>query len=70
MWIILSPGAGGRLGASGGTLASYISKKYALSRPMESSDLDPREAILRHAKDAAENPMWTSAYLQYVILKI
>ncbi|XP_014663591.1 PREDICTED: WD repeat-containing protein 70-like [Priapulus caudatus] len=58
------PGAGGRLSASGGTMASYISKKYALARPIENKSLDPRQAILRHAEDAAENPQWTRAYLQ------
>ncbi|XP_056592963.1 WD repeat-containing protein 70 [Triplophysa dalaica] len=49
------PGKGGRVAAHGGTLSSFIVKNIALDK---SDDSNPREAILRHAKEAAENPFW------------
>lgn len=51
------PGAGGRLANSGSTYASYIAKNIATRNKLDDS-MDPREAILRHAKEAAENPYW------------
>lgn len=48
-------GKGGRVAAHGGTLSSFIVKNIALDK---SDDSNPREAILRHAKEAAENPFW------------
>lgn len=50
-------GRGGRVAAHGGTLSSYIVKNIALDK---TEDSNPREAILRHAKEAAENPYWVS----------
>uniref|UniRef100_A0A8B9HM48 WD repeat-containing protein 70 n=1 Tax=Astyanax mexicanus TaxID=7994 RepID=A0A8B9HM48_ASTMX len=53
---------GGRVAAHGGTLSSYIVKNIALDK---TDDSNPREAILRHARDAAENPYWVApAYTQ------
>ncbi|XP_078656710.1 WD repeat-containing protein 70-like isoform X1 [Branchiostoma floridae x Branchiostoma belcheri] len=48
-------GAGGRLGATGSTLSSYISRTIA---PNIIDDSNPRESILRHAKEAEENPVY------------
>ena len=56
---ITGPGAGGRLAASGSTYASFIAKNIATRNKLDDS-MDPREALLRHAKDAAENPYWVS----------
>ncbi|ESN99028.1 hypothetical protein HELRODRAFT_66479 [Helobdella robusta] len=56
------PGEGGRVGAHGATLSQYIIKNLVLRKPDE-RDKDPRSAILRHAKEAAEHPFWiTPAY--------
>uniref|UniRef100_A0A8C1ZSU1 WD repeat-containing protein 70 n=1 Tax=Cyprinus carpio TaxID=7962 RepID=A0A8C1ZSU1_CYPCA len=51
------PGRGGRVAAHGGTLSSFIVKNIALDK---TDDSNPREAILRHAKEAAENPYWVA----------
>ena len=52
-------GAGGRLASHGGTLSSFIVKNIALAK-MSSLKEDPREALLKHAKEASENPYWVS----------
>lgn len=57
------PGAGGRLANSGSTYASYIARNIATRNKLDDS-MDPREAILRHAKDAAENPYWVDKAYQ------
>lgn len=58
----IKSGQGGRVAASGSTLSSYVIRNLGLSKRVE-DDQDPREAILRFAKDAAENPYWiTPAY--------
>lgn len=58
----ISQGCGGRLAMSGGTLSSFVIRNLGLSKRVE-DDQDPREAILKYAKDAAENPYWiTPAY--------
>lgn len=55
-------GRGGRVAAHGGTLSSYIVKNIALDK---TDDSNAREAILRHAKEASENPYWVApAYKQ------
>ncbi|KAI2660185.1 WD repeat-containing protein 70 [Labeo rohita] len=54
---VSGPGRGGRVAAHGGTLSSYIVKNIALDK---TDDSNPREAILRHAKEAAENPYWVA----------
>lgn len=48
-------GRGGRVAAHGGTLSSFIVKNIALDK---TDDSNARQAILRHAKEAAENPYW------------
>lgn len=48
---------GGRVASSGGTLSSYVIRNLGLSKRVE-DDQDPREAILKFAKDAEENPYW------------
>lgn len=55
----ISSGQGGRVATSGGTLSSYVIRNLGLSKRVE-DDQDPREAILRYAKEAAENPYWVS----------
>lgn len=55
----LFSGQGGRVASSGGTLSSYVIRNLGLSKRVE-DDQDPREAILKYAKDAAENPYWIS----------
>ncbi|XP_029024081.1 WD repeat-containing protein 70 [Betta splendens] len=59
---VSGPGRGGRVAAHGGTLSSFIVKNIALDK---TDDSNPREAILRHAKEASENPYWIApAYKQ------
>ncbi|XP_027882027.1 WD repeat-containing protein 70 [Xiphophorus couchianus] len=59
---VSGPGRGGRVAAHGGTLSSFIVKNIALDK---TDDSNPREAILRHAKEASENPYWIApAYEQ------
>lgn len=54
----ISPaGRGGRVAAHGGTLSSFIVKNIALDK---TDDSNPREAILRHAKAASEDPYWVA----------
>ncbi|CAD6197658.1 unnamed protein product [Caenorhabditis auriculariae] len=51
--------ANGRVAASGGTLHSYLAKQIGTARNKEFlQDTDVRASILRHAKDAEENPMY------------
>lgn len=58
----ISQGSGGRVASSGGTLSSYVIRNLGLSKRID-DDQDPREAILKYAKEAAENPYWiTPAY--------
>lgn len=53
----ITSGQGGRVASSGGTLSSYVIRNLGLSKRVE-DDQDPREAILKYAKDAEENPYW------------
>lgn len=55
----ITSGQGGRVASSGGTLSSYVIRNLGLSKRIE-DDQDPREAILKFAKDAEENPYWIS----------
>lgn len=48
---------GGRVASSGGTLSSYVIRNLGLSKRVD-DDQDPREAILKYAKEAEENPYW------------
>nr|CAG4650023.1 EOG090X0364 [Sida crystallina] len=52
-------GSGGRVAASGSTLSSFIVRNLGIAQRIE-DDQDPREAILRHASEAAANPYWVS----------
>uniref|UniRef100_A0A8C7E1Q9 WD repeat-containing protein 70 n=1 Tax=Naja naja TaxID=35670 RepID=A0A8C7E1Q9_NAJNA len=54
---VAGPGRGGRVGTHGGTLSSFIVKNIALDK---TDDSNPREAILRHAKEAEESPYWVA----------
>uniref|UniRef100_UPI0037E7F362 WD repeat-containing protein 70 n=1 Tax=Semicossyphus pulcher TaxID=241346 RepID=UPI0037E7F362 len=54
---VSGPGRGGRVAAHGGTLSSFIVKNIALDK---TDDSNPREAILRHAKEASDNPYWVA----------
>uniref|UniRef100_T1GFV3 Gastrulation defective protein 1 n=1 Tax=Megaselia scalaris TaxID=36166 RepID=T1GFV3_MEGSC len=53
----ITSGQGGRVASSGGTLSSYVIRNLGLSKRVD-DDQDPREAILKYAKEAAENPYW------------
>lgn len=53
----ITSGQGGRVASSGGTLSSYVIRNLGLSKRVD-DDQDPREAILKYAKDAEENPFW------------
>ncbi|XP_043288250.1 gastrulation defective protein 1 homolog [Venturia canescens] len=53
----ITSGQGGRVASSGGTLSSYVIRNLGLSKRIE-DDQDPREAILKFAKEAEENPYW------------
>ncbi|KAJ8408628.1 hypothetical protein AAFF_G00252630 [Aldrovandia affinis] len=54
---VSGPGRGGRVATHGGTLSSFIVKNIALDK---TDDSNPRQAILRHAKEASENPYWVA----------
>ncbi|RMX49261.1 hypothetical protein pdam_00013566 [Pocillopora damicornis] len=53
---VTGPGHGGRV-TSGMSLSAYVVKSMALEMK---DDSHPREAILKHAKAAAEDPYWVS----------
>ncbi|KAJ7378457.1 WD repeat-containing protein 70 [Desmophyllum pertusum] len=53
---VTGPGHGGRV-TSGMSLSAYVVKNMALEMK---DDSHPREAILKHAKAAAETPYWVS----------
>ncbi|CAH0546369.1 unnamed protein product [Brassicogethes aeneus] len=58
----ITSGQGGRVASSGGTLSSFVIRNLGLSKRVD-DDQDPREAILKFAKEAEENPYWiTPAY--------
>ncbi|XP_071536300.1 WD repeat-containing protein 70 isoform X2 [Panulirus ornatus] len=55
-------GSGGRVSAGGSTLSSYIIRNMGLRNKVREEG-DPREALLKYAKAAEENPYWvTPAY--------
>uniref|UniRef100_A0A0N7ZD99 Uncharacterized protein n=1 Tax=Scylla olivacea TaxID=85551 RepID=A0A0N7ZD99_SCYOL len=55
-------GSGGRVSAGGSTLSSYIIRNMGMRNKVHEEE-DPREALLKYAKDAEENPYWvTPAY--------
>lgn len=53
----ITSGQGGRVASSGGTLSSYVIRNLGLSKRVD-DDQNPREAILKYAKEAEENPYW------------
>jgi hypothetical protein len=52
-------GAGGRIASHGSTLSSYIVKNIALHKVSDTKE-DPREALLKYAQAASEDPYWIS----------
>ncbi|XP_054162669.1 WD repeat-containing protein 70-like [Oppia nitens] len=56
---VMGPGQGGRIASAGNTFASFIARNLGVKNKIDDS-IDAREAILRHAKEAAENPYWVS----------
>jgi len=55
-------GTGGKVSTGGTTMASYIMRTLGVEAKKREEG-DPREALLKHAKEAAENPYWvTPAY--------
>lgn len=60
---VTGAGAGGRLASAGKTFASFIAKNLGVKAKIGEDNEDPRTALLKHAKEAAENPYWvTPAY--------
>ncbi|XP_014238434.1 gastrulation defective protein 1 homolog [Trichogramma pretiosum] len=58
----ITSGQGGRVASSGATLSSYVIRNLGLSKRVE-DDQNPRDAILKYAKIAEEDPYWiTPAY--------
>eukprot|EP00057_Strongylocentrotus_purpuratus_P026398 XP_011680872.1 PREDICTED: WD repeat-containing protein 70 isoform X4 [Strongylocentrotus purpuratus] len=53
----IKQGQGGRIAAGGSTLSRYVAIQIALTKKVD-PNIDAREAILRHAKDAEEKPLW------------
>jgi hypothetical protein len=51
-------GTGGRVTAGGGTLHSFMAKQISIKN--KDDHIDPRERILRHAKESSDNPYWIS----------
>ena len=49
-------GTGGRVAAGGSTLHSFMAKQISVKN--KDDHIDPRERILRHAKESEENPYW------------
>ena len=49
-------GTGGRVTSGGSTLHSWMAKQISVKN--KDDHIDPRERILRHAKDSADNPYW------------
>ena len=50
-------GAGGRVG-TGSSLGAYVRKIAALEKVEK--EKDPREALLKYAKAASDNPYWVA----------
>lgn len=59
----ITTGQGGRVVSSGGTLSSYVIRNLGLSKRVN-DDKNPREAILKFAKIAQEDPYWISPAYQ------
>ncbi|KAJ9590597.1 hypothetical protein L9F63_016367 [Diploptera punctata] len=58
----IAHGKGGRIAKSGGTLTSHVLHNLGVRIR---DDKNPREAILKFAKESAENPYWVSpAYIK------
>ncbi|CAH2056871.1 unnamed protein product, partial [Iphiclides podalirius] len=55
----ITSGQGGRVAASGSTLSSFVIRNLGLSKRVN-DEQDPREAILKYAKEAEENPFWVA----------
>nr|XP_054764325.1 WD repeat-containing protein 70-like [Lytechinus pictus] len=53
----IKQGQGGRIAAGGSTLSRYVAINIALTKKVD-PNISARDAILRHAKDAEENPLW------------
>lgn len=51
-------GTGGKLAKGGSTLHSWMARQIAVKN--KDDHIDPRERILRHAKDSEDNPYWIS----------
>lgn len=55
----ITSGQGGRVAQSGSTLSSFVIRNLGLSKRVD-DEQDPREAILKYAKEAEENPFWVA----------
>lgn len=54
------PGQGGRIASAGSTYASFIARNLATKNRKIDDKEDPREALLKFAKKAEENPYWVA----------
>lgn len=61
---VTGPGQGGRIASTGSTYASFMAQKFAAKNRKIDSNEDPREALLKFAKKAAEDPYWVAPAYQ------
>lgn len=57
---VTGPGAGGRIASAGSTYASFIARNIATKNRKIDDNEDPREALLKYAKKAEEEPYWVA----------
>ncbi|OQR79423.1 WD repeat-containing protein 70-like [Tropilaelaps mercedesae] len=57
---VTGPGAGGRISSGGNTHTSFIVRQLGIRDRVIDESEDPREALLKYAKSAAEDPYWVS----------
>lgn len=70
IYVLLTSGSGGRLANKGGTLSQYVVQQLVVQKEDPYED-NPREAILRHAKVAEENPLYVApAYKKLVLFSM
>ncbi len=64
---VSGPGSAGRVAERPSSIFEYVARVVS-KRKEDPKDLDPRQAILRHAKEAEANPYWVDkAYAEYAL---
>ncbi|XP_018494037.1 WD repeat-containing protein 70 [Galendromus occidentalis] len=56
---VTGPGAGGKIASGGNTHTSFIVRQLGMREKTDDNE-DPREALLKYAKAAEEDPYWVS----------